>query len=58
MTFLSPKDIQTLLHIGKTKAYELLSEYEKQGGEVIYIGTKTRRVETEQFITFLKERVK
>ena len=55
---LSPKDVQELLSIGKTKTYELLNEYEAKGGEVLRIGTRDRRVFTEQFITFLKERVK
>ena len=55
---LSPKEVQELLSIGKTKTYELFNEYEKQGGEVLYIGTRDRRVFTESFITFLKERVK
>lgn len=56
MRYLSPKDIQTLFAIKKTKAFELLKEYEAQGGEVIRIGARTRRVSEELFTQFLRGR--
>lgn len=54
--YLSPTDIQTLFAIKKTKAFQLLKEYEEQGGEVIRIGTRTRRVSEELFTEFLRGR--
>ena len=54
--YLSPKDIQDLFAIKKTKAFELLKEYEAQGGELIRIGARTRRVSEELFTEFLRGR--
>lgn len=54
--YLSPKDVQSLFGIKKTKAFELLKEYEEQGGEVVRIGARTRRVPEEQFTDFLRGR--
>ena len=56
--WLTPKDIQTVFSSGKTKAYELLKEYEESGGEVIYLGQHQRRVHEEKFTEFLKSRGK
>ena len=53
--YLSPKEIQALFSIGKTTTYKLLNEYAKQG-EVITIGTRTKRVNEELFTEFLKKR--
>jgi hypothetical protein len=55
MRWLSPSDIQTTFGIKKTMTYELLKEYEAEGGEVVRIG-KLRRVSEELFTNFLRER--
>lgn len=53
--YLSPKGITEKYQIGRTTAYKLLAEFEKQGGEVIHIG-KLTRVSEELFTEFLKGR--
>ena len=53
--FLSPTDIMEMYRVKRTTAFNLLKEYEEQGGEVIRIG-KFRRVEEVKFTNFLKER--
>lgn len=55
--YLSPTAIQSTYQIGRSTAYKLLGEYEKQGGEVIKIG-KLTRVSEELFTEFLKQRGK
>lgn len=52
--YLSPSDIQEIFHVKRTKAFELLKEYEEKGFEVIRLGKHTRRVSEEQFIQFLR----
>lgn len=54
--YLTPGDIQSLFQIKRTKAFELLKEYEESGGEVIRIGARTRRVSETRFIEFLRGR--
>ena len=53
--YLSPKSIQEIYKVGRSTAYKLLNEYERQGGEVIHIG-KLTRVSEEHFTEFLKVR--
>lgn len=53
--YLSPADIQDFYRIKRTTAFNLLKEYEQNGGEIIRIG-KLRRVQEEQFTAFLKGR--
>ena len=57
MSWLSPDDIQTLFKVGKTKAYELLKEFEALNpDEVVKIGKRQRRVPEQSFTEFLKQR--
>lgn len=53
--YLSPTGIKNKYQIGRSTAYKLLNEYERQGGEVIHIG-KLTRVSEEHFTEFLKVR--
>ena len=53
--YLSPKGIITKYQIGRSTAYKLLNEYEKQGGEVLHIG-KLTRVNEELFTEYLRNR--
>jgi len=53
--FLSPSDIQEVYRVKRTTAFNLLKEYEENGGEVIRIG-KLRRVPGNRFTEFLKAR--
>ena len=53
--YLSPTGIAENYQIGRSTAYKLLGEYERQGGEVIHIG-KLTRVSEELFTEFLKVR--
>lgn len=54
-SYMSPADIQTVYRIKRTTAFNLLKEYEENGGEVIRIG-KLRRVPEDRFTEFLKAR--
>jgi len=54
-SYLAPSDIQELYRIKRTTAFNLLKEYEQNGGEVIRIG-KLRRVPEDRFTEFLKAR--
>lgn len=51
--YLSPTGIKETYQVGRSTAYKLLNEYERQGGEVIHIG-KLTRVSEELFTEFLK----
>lgn len=53
--YLGPAEIQELYRVKRTTAYNLLKEYEKNGGKVIRIG-KLRRVSEELFTEFLERR--
>lgn len=53
---LAPKDIRSLLSIGKTKQAELLNEYEANGGTVYHLGKRDRRVPEDEFLEFLSKR--
>lgn len=54
-SYLSPSDVQEVYRVKRTTAYNLIKEYEENGGEVIRIG-KLRRVSEERFTEFLKAR--
>lgn len=53
--YLSPTGIKETYQVGRSTAYKLLSEYEKNGGEVIHIG-KLTRVNEQLFTEYLKAR--
>lgn len=53
--YLSPTGIIETYQIGRSTAYKLLNEYEKQGGEVLHIG-KLTRVNEELFTEYLRNR--
>lgn len=54
-SYMSPTDIQAVYRVKRTTAFNLLKEYEENGGEVIRIG-KLRRVPEDGFTEFLKAR--
>lgn len=53
--YLSPTGIKETFQVGRSTAYKLLNEYERQGGEVIHIG-KLTRVSEQLFTEYLKAR--
>lgn len=53
--YLSPIGITKKYQVGRSTAYKLLKEYERQGGDVIHIG-KLTRVSEEALTEYLKRR--
>ena len=52
--YLSPKSIQETYDIGKTQAFKMLKEFQKQGGRIYKIGRLTR-VYDEEFDEFVRK---
>lgn len=51
--YLSPEGIRQTFQVGRSTAYNLMKQYERDGGEVIRIG-KLTRVPQDSFETYLK----